>query len=141
MRYLVIFLLVSMAYGQLPEEPKPQFMDTSPRALKLIEPKKDRIFNKKFIAVNLLLLGSTVFDVEVTHQGLAHHNCLEANGNSRNPSRGNLYARELPIDGVLFGFGILMRKAKVPIAPYVPALIGSGRHLYFGSQWFTQGCF
>lgn len=128
MNKLCCFLLIStLSFAQLPDGPKPQ------------APPHDRLFNKKFILSTAALFGSSIYDAEVSHAGIQRGNCLEAYGNPRS-SRGQLYARMLPIDGVIFGFALLMRKGRVPVAPYVMLLGGAGRHLYVGSQWFTEGC-
>lgn len=139
---LAIFLLTACAYGELPEEPTPQFNDTSPVAMKLIRSseRRNRTFNKKFIFATAALFGSSIYDAEISHAGIQRGKCVEAFGNPHS-SRGELYKRMLPIDGALFGFALLTRKAKIPIAPYSILLGGAGRHIYTGSLWFSEGCF
>jgi hypothetical protein len=102
---------------------------------------KDKLVNRKFIIAYSVFLGSVVYDVEVTHQGLAHHKCQELNGNSRTPSRGNLYARQLPIFGVATALGLFMRAGRLPLAPYAPAITGTVISIRGGTQWFTHGCY
>lgn len=129
MKQVICFILIlsSVALAQLPDSPKPQ------------RNKSDRLFSKKYIASTVALFGSEVYDAEVSHAGIQRGRCSEAFGDPHS-SRGQLYARMLPIDGVLFGFSLLMKKAKVPVAPYVPLLMGSARHVYVGSEWFSWGC-
>ena len=64
-------------------------------------PSHAKLFQRTFFAAHAILLTSVVYDVEVTHQGLAHHNCVEGNPLlSQHPSRSALYLSDLPEFGV-----------------------------------------
>jgi hypothetical protein len=97
------------------------------------------IWNKKFIAVNAAFLGSIVYDVELTHQGLAHHNCVEGNPllNSH-PTRGDLYRLNMLMFSAVTGIGWLSAKAKIPYIPSVGPVMGTVVHMSAGSKWLTQ---
>lgn len=83
-----------------------------------------------------LAVASSVADIEITHQGLAHHNCVEGNDElPQHPSRGHLYAYTFAFTGPVVGFDLLMRKLGIPIAPYAPALVAAGKHAYAAYQW------
>jgi hypothetical protein len=56
----------------------------------------DPIWDKKMWAAHIFFAGSMVFDVEATHQGLAHHNCAEGNLSfGEHPGRWELYKDNL----------------------------------------------
>jgi hypothetical protein len=42
------------------------------------DPVKPRVLTKTFFLVHGTYLAANVFDIEMTHQGIAHHNCVEA---------------------------------------------------------------
>jgi hypothetical protein len=103
---------------------------------------KYRVFDKTFISVHSAYLASIVFDVEITHQGLAHHKCVEGNGETEHPSRGELYGWDLAFLGVAFtmdtvvkyGFRDLSGKlfsTGLPISLTVP-------HVHGGVQWLER---
>lgn len=84
-------------------------------------------------------LGSIVYDVELTHAGLAHHRCVEGNGILRaHPSRAALYVSNLP--EYLVGTGlnwIMLKFVTKPLIFEMPAW-GSIEHIRGGSQWLTN---
>jgi len=130
-------------------------MTLEPPAWNLAEPKtsalatrRDPVWDKKMMAAHLFLVGSIVFDVEATHQGIAHHMCVEGNTNlNRKPSRGELYLDNLEqfapvvvMDGLTALAG---RSAHLPrwawkALGYVGPVYGSTMHLRGGIQWLTQ---
>lgn len=118
---------------------QPSFGDTSPAAMRLIQPRPNKFFSKKYTLAVVGLFGSEIYDAEVSRSGIRREKCTEAYGDPHS-SRVQLYGRMLPVDGVLLGFSLLMRKGHVPVAPYVPLMLGAGRHFYTGSEWFTWGC-
>ncbi|HTV56372.1 MAG TPA: hypothetical protein VMI06_15825 [Terriglobia bacterium] len=114
-----------------------------PRAHKPPEPaavRDQKVFNKKFIAAHVALLGSIVYDSELTHQGLAHHECVEANSYlGLHPSRGELYRQNLLAFGAVGGLDWVAAKfIKIPYLPYVTPGVESVIHLRGGSKWLTQ---
>ena len=137
-----------------PQPPKPRtvsFTNTDVDALPTgaYEPKRAQrpepavtsgeIWNKEFIAVHAAFLGSIVYDAELTHQGLAHHNCAEANPNlGSHPSRGQIYRENMLAFSAISGFDWLIAKAKIPYIPYIGPAVGSAIHLTAGSKWLAQ---
>ncbi len=99
-----------------------------------------KVFNKKFIAAHAVLLGSIVYDAELTHQGLAHHECVEANTYlGPHPSRAELYRQNLLAFGAVGGLDWVAAKfIKIPYLPYVTPGVESVVHLRGGSKWLTQ---
>lgn len=127
MKYIVIIIvLCAVALGQLPDAPR------SP------------IFTKKFVAAHVVYLTADIFDIETTHQGIAHHKCVEGgfNGYDAHPSRGGMYAQEMPIFGVLTGLDILLQSRHFPKAvawvPYMAPIYGTAVHLHGGLQWYEK---
>lgn len=87
-----------------------------------------------------LAVASTIADIEVTHQGIAHHVCTEGNeALPPKPSRGQLYANGFEYTGPLVAAGFLLRKLGIPFAPYAPALVIAGKHAYGAYSW--RGCY
>lgn len=103
---------------------------------------KETLTSKVFVVSHSLALAAIVFDVEATHQGLAHHKCVEGNTSfSDHPSRGELYKDNLIIFAALTGMDFLYDKyAWKPLSLIHPA----GEiyvHVKGGASWFTDGCF
>jgi hypothetical protein len=144
------------ANGELPDAPG--FVSSESRdavVWDLAEPIKStnsapppRIWDKKMLAAHLFLAGSIVFDVEATHQGIAHHMCVEGNSDlNRKPSRGELYLDNLEqfapmvlMDslGALTGRSAHLPRWAWKAIGYEGPVIGSTLHLRAGIQWFTQ---
>jgi len=98
------------------------------------------VWNKKFILTHALMFASIVYDDEVTHQGIAHHKCTEANA-SPHPSRGELYVKDLPVAVAVTAFDYFLARKHILIAPYTNPLVGAAKHFYGGTEWFTGNCF
>jgi hypothetical protein len=99
-----------------------------------------RVFNKKFIAVHAAYLGSIVYDTELTHEGLAHHRCVESNASlGTHPSRGEMYQQNMLAFSAIGGLDWLTAKLKLRYLPYITPVVGSAVHLTGGSKWLT-GC-
>jgi hypothetical protein len=97
------------------------------------------IWNKKFIAVHAAFLGSIVYDAELTHQGLAHHDCVEANPNfGDHPGRGVIYRGNLLAFTAVTTFDWFMARAKIRYVPFIGPTVGTAVHLAAGSRWLTQ---
>jgi hypothetical protein len=63
---------------------------------KLVYPgdKPQAIFTKTFLTLHGVFLAATVYDLEMTHQGLAHHRCVEQYGARRiRPEGGTMHSR------------------------------------------------
>jgi hypothetical protein len=106
------------------------------------------IWDKKILAANIFLAGATIFDIEMTHEGIAHHKCVEGNlALSRQPSRGELYFDNLqqfvPVV-VISGLTALSgRAAHLPVwfwktMEYMGPVYGSTIHLRGGIHWYTR---
>lgn len=87
------------------------------------------------------LLAATIYDEEVTHQGLAHHNCVEANVNPPYPSRGDLYKNGLLFDALVTGIDYALMRGPGHGSQYSGAAVGIVKHVHGGTKWFTEGCF
>jgi len=131
------------ADGSLPDTPQPAMLvqpehlrgtDGSPRT-------RPVIWNKKFVVAHAAYLGAIVYDIEVTHQGLAHHKCVEGTGADPTPSRGQLYGKDLPVFAASAGLDWLLAKYKIPYLPYVLPVAGAVVHVRGGTKWFTEGCY
>ncbi len=106
------------------------------------------IWDKKMWAANIFLAGATIFDVESTHQGLAHHMCVEGNSDLNNkPSRGELYLDNLEQFAPVVVMGGLTalsgRAAHLPVwawkaLRYIGPIYGSTIHLRGGIRWYTR---
>jgi hypothetical protein len=102
--------------------------------------RNDSVLNKKFIAAHAVLLGSMVYDAELTHVGLAHHKCVEANPYlGAHPSRGEIYGQNLLAFAAIAGLDWITAKLiKVHCLPYVAPIAESVVHFRGGSQWLTE---
>jgi hypothetical protein len=95
--------------------------------------------SKSFVLSEAGYLGAVVFDVEATHQGLAHHRCVESNGDELHPSRGKLYRNALPEYGFSLVLGWLMSHyVWQPLVFELPG-IGIVKHVRGGARWL-QNC-
>ena len=94
--------------------------------------------SKSFVLSEAGYLGAVVFDVEATHQGLAHHRCVEGNGDELHPSRRELYRNALPEYGFSLVFGWLMAHyVWQPLVFELPA-IGMVKHVRGGAHWLEN---
>jgi hypothetical protein len=102
-------------------------------------------------AVHIVAAGSTIFDAEVTHQGLAEKRCAEGNIElGPHPSRGELYKENVLFEFVPFtlldwvsAMGVRAahaRKRYWKAIGYEGATQESIIHFRAGIQWFTHGC-
>lgn len=97
---------------------------------------------KLFWAGHAALLAATVYDEEITHQGLAHHNCVEGNTDfSYHPTRGQLYAEGLGLDAAVTAFDYLLFRKLAHGTQFTGAGIGIAKHIQAGTEWFSKGCF
>lgn len=102
--------------------------------------RNDSVLNRKFIAAHAVLLGSMVYDAELTHEGLAHHKCVEANPYlGIHPSRGEIYGQNLLAFSAITGLDWITAKLiRVRYLPYIAPVAESVVHLRGGSQWLTE---
>lgn len=95
---------------------------------------------RNFWVAHAGLLAATVYDEEITHQGIAHHRCVEANVNPPYPSRGDLYKNGLAFDAIVTGFDYLLYRSVGHYSQYSGAAVGIIKHVHGGTRWITAGC-
>lgn len=121
--------------GALPAlvyEPKPQSGSPPLGA-------KTAVFNKMFISTHAVYLASIVYDGELTHEGLAHHRCEEANPNfGTHPSRGEFYGKNMLVFGAITGVDWFTAKTGVRYLPYVGPAVATAVHVTGGSKWLMN---
>ncbi len=108
------------------------------------DPPKQKTFTNRFVIAHSVYLASIVYDVEVTHAGIAHHNCQEGNPDlASRPSRGDLYSSNLLEYGVMTAFDLLIQsrhfEKKQGWVAYIGSSYGTAVHLKAGTKWLT-GC-
>ena len=106
-------------------------------------PSSSKIEKRIFWITNgIFLPASVIYDVEVTHQGLAHHRCVEGNEFlAGHPSRGQLYLVNGGFALGEFGVDYLLHRAHVHWIDNMGAVAGGIVHFQAGSTWFTHGCY
>jgi len=99
-----------------------------------------QVFHSKSFWVPVAVdFGAFVADTEYTHQGLAHHKCVEGNGVlPQHPSRGQLYGVNLAQWGGASAFNWLMLKSGVKFAGIVPLAYDAQGHIRGAYQWRSQ---
>lgn len=103
---------------------------------------REILTSKTFLLLHGVALASVVADVEVTHQGLAHHKCLEGNSTlPSRPSRGRLYRDDLGLLGgaVLTSF-VFDKYFWRPLWLPLPAAI-TFVHVQGAASWFQDVCY
>ena len=132
----------NMPDATVPDTPQPGMLLRAEKPLPEVPQRKwGSVWNKKFVSAHAAYLGAIVYDAEVTHQGLAHHKCLEGNGGDPTPSRGELYGKTIPTFAATVAFDWFLVRHKIPIIPYVLPIAGTVVHVRGGTQWFTEGCY
>lgn len=140
--------------GELPDAPSSSD-SLEPVAWSLTElkqpepaPRLDRVWDKKTWAAHIVLASSMIFDVEMTHEGIAHHRCEEGNSDLKaHPSRSELYLDNLEqfapivvmdwLGSATLRHGHLPRWAWKSIAYFGP-VYGSTMHIKGGVEWYTR---
>jgi len=95
--------------------------------------------DRAWMATQAFWTGAIAYDVELTHQGLAHHKCLEGNKIlGEHPGRGELYRSNLPeyFFGTAFSYVALRLVAKAFMLEF-PGY-ASFRHIQGGSEWLMS---
>jgi hypothetical protein len=109
------------------------------------------VWDKQMWLVHGVFAGATVFDIEVTHEGLAKHKCVEGNLElGQHPSRKDLYVDSFLEEFVPETFFDWLGAAGARAAHeprrwwksigYIGATGGTIVHVRGGMQWFTHGC-
>jgi hypothetical protein len=129
----------------LPENPQPQTQKATfwsagrfdaPAPLRT---NREAFHDKAWRATQLVWLSAIIYDSELTHQGLAHHNCVEGNEDlSHHPSRAAIYLSDLPEYGVGTAFNYLILRFVGKPLIFEFAGISTVQHLIGGSQWLTR---
>ena len=149
---IVIMALCIPMYAQAPVN-DPQFPD-APEPIKYLphggiahdkagELPKFKVFDRYFVISHGAYLAANVFDIEMTHQGLARRKCVEGgfDGEAR-PSRGELYAVDMTIFAAITGFDYLIyhgfRPAKWDPIRYILPSYGTAVHLKGGIDWYSR---
>jgi hypothetical protein len=144
-------MLVTAAYGQdLPDAPSQtvQASTLRPRPPQKFEPLAgERTWKDTFAGTGAGwfwleqagVVAVNVFDIEVTHQGLAHghRGCVEK-GEDPRPSHGDLYLRDMPITMGIVAWDVIVRKLRLPFAGHVGPAIAFYKHGRGGTKWLTQ---
>jgi hypothetical protein len=100
---------------------------------------RGNVVNKKFLLTHAAFLGSIVYDAELTHEGLAHHKCVESNPSlGTHPSRGEIYEQNMLVFGAVTGLDWVTAKLRIRYLPYVSPIVGSAVHFTGGSKWLTE---
>jgi hypothetical protein len=95
--------------------------------------------NRIFLVSHAIWLSSIVYDIELTHQGLAHHNCVEGNLNAgEHPGRTELYVGSIPTTALMFALDIFWTKYLFQPNAVIGPVIGSAYHFRGGSQWLLN---
>lgn len=96
--------------------------------------------DKTLLGTEGFWLGSIVYDAELTHQGLAHHKCVEASNliDDPHPGRGELYAWAVPEFAAGTALNYLMIRFVGKPLILETAGIASTSHLRGGSRWLTN---
>jgi hypothetical protein len=95
--------------------------------------------DKAWIATQVVWLGGIAYDVELTHEGIAHHKCEEGNIDlNRHPSRGELYRSDLPEYAIGTAFNVIVLKFLTKPLIFEWPAIAIGKHLQAGSSWLLN---
>lgn len=129
-------------------QPDPVVWSLTERKEPDVAPRPDPVWDKKMWAAHLVLAGSMIFDVETTHQGLAHHQCYEGNDSLRQaPSRAELYKDNLlqfvPVVFMDWLGAASGRAAHLPrwawkSIGYIGPTYGSAVHIRGAISWYTN---
>lgn len=105
----------------------------------------ERSYMRKFWIAHGVFLATNVFDIEMTHQRIAHYKCVEGGEGIVDPhaSRGEMYRKDMIVFGAITGMDLLFAKARPPKAfkwvPFIGSSYGTVMHLRAGIRWRT-GC-
>jgi hypothetical protein len=128
----------------LPDAPEPQPVvgfwslrgtdDSAPP----LRTNREAFHDRTWVVTQVAWLGTIVYDSELTHQGLAHHKCVEANGDNPHPSRAALYRSDIPEYAVGTAFNwMVLRFVGKPLIFEFPAY-GGIEHIRGGSEWLLD---
>lgn len=143
MRWWLFFLLL----GSLSAQPDaPSAVRTPDNDKVVIEAPQSRFranaevyHDRVWITSTAAYFLSTVFDLEATHAGIAHHRCTEGHINPPYPSRAELYRVGMGEVALVGGVNFLLLKSKV--WRWVPATLSgalSVAHVQGGASWMGR---
>ena len=96
------------------------------------------LHDKTWRVTQTFWLGAIAYDVELTHQGLAHHKCVENSWEDPHPSRGDLYRGHIAEYAVGSGLNwLFMKYVSKSLTLEFPGY-ASAKHLQDGSRWLTD---
>jgi len=99
---------------------------------------RELLHNRPLLLMHAAWLASFAYDAELTHAGVAHHNCIEGGLSEAHPSRGELYRGDIPEFAVGTVFGIVMAKyVWEPLALIFP-VVGGTMHIQGGTEWLLK---
>lgn len=113
---LVIALLCASLSAQIPDAPSTvkkcgPWSCWNPDSMM---PAKEALKSKTLWAYFSTALMADVYDSEMTHEGLAHHRCVEANVDPPYPSRADLYRNDIPDAAAIFAAGFILVRVHAP---------------------------
>lgn len=125
-------------YSPVYESEKPGFWTVPDWGTGAIRTNRELFHDKMFLATQSVWFGTEVFDIEVTHQGLAHQKCIEADGDNRYPSRGELYRKGVKeyAAGTALNW-LFMRYFSTSLIVLIPAISGTV-HTRGGDIWLEN---
>lgn len=104
-----------------------------------IRSNRQAVHDKTWVTTQAFWLAAIAYDVELTHQGVAHRKCAEKNLElDEHPSRGSLYLGSLPeyAAGTAFNW-IVLRYAFKPLIFLFPVWNGA-EHIRGGTSWLLN---
>jgi len=115
---------------------------------KLPDNPQPRVFTKSFLIGHGVYLAANVFDIEMTHQGIAHHRCVEGGfDGERHPARGEMYAIDMTVltfstlVDALFKYELNQPNNHTKWLAWTPFTLagwGTVGHLRGGIKWYAN---
>jgi hypothetical protein len=94
---------------------------------------------KSMWVIDGVFMASQIFDAEMTHEGLAHHRCVERNVKPPYPNRYDLYRADLLATVMELGLNAFSTKAKMPgWLPLVWTTYPVESHIRGGLNWYEH---
>lgn len=144
MKRLIWLVLIGAAFAQLPDAPAPQpAAKCGPWACYHLQtiPTRQVFQSKAFYALIAGDFMAGAFDAEMTHEGIAHHVCVEGSVHPPYPSRGDLYRAQIPEYAATAAVGFIWLKVRGP-KWLMPALLTGPiyGHIFKGGLPWYEGC-
>src|SRR3984885_1228133 len=95
--------------------------------------------DKTWISAQAFWLAAIIYDSELTHQGVAHHNCVEGNlALDEHPSRGSLYLSDVPEYAVGTALNWLVLRYSFKPLIFLFPVWSSAEHIKGGTSWLLN---